>query len=217
MKEIKDLDFQITKDSLDTIKKISNNMEGKTFHYHTHILYDIRTCIGNSYKTYLEIGSYAGGSMSLMSSHKFPTKCYTVDIGYPMSQDIVENNVKKFKNPNSSFKYFKGNSQDKKIIDAVRNEVKEIDILFIDGDHSKIGVLSDFANYSDLVNDGGYIIFDDYLDYEFSPEVRVAVDEIVKGMNTNEYEIIGSLKYDLLSEFTKMDTNSLFVIKKIKK
>jgi cephalosporin hydroxylase len=191
-------------------------MEGKTFHYHTHILHDIRTSLGDSVKTYLEIGSYAGGSMSFMSSHIYPTKCYTVDLGYPMSQDIVERNVERFKNHNSSFRYFMGDSQDKGVIDIVRNEVKKIDILFIDGDHSRKGVLSDFTYYSDLVNIGGYIVFDDYLDYEFSPEVRGAVDEIVKEMNTDEYEIIGSLKYDLLSEFTKMDTNNLFVVKKIK-
>ena len=216
MKEDKKIDFEITKNSLDILKDISSKMEGKTFHYHTHILHDIRTNLGDSIKTYLEIGSYAGGSMSLMSSHVFPTKCYTVDLGYPMSQDIVERNVSTFKNPNSSFKYFRGNSQDSKLIEIVRSEVKEIDILFVDGDHSRIGVLSDFAYYSDLVNPGGYIIFDDYLDYEFSPEVRGAVDEIVREMNSDEYEIIGSLKYGLLNEFTQMDANSLFVIKKIK-
>ena len=38
-------------------KYISKNMEGKTFHHHYHILYDIRTLLGKEKKIYTEIGT----------------------------------------------------------------------------------------------------------------------------------------------------------------
>jgi cephalosporin hydroxylase len=214
MKEDKKHTFQITKESLSKLEYISQNMENKTFHKHTHILYDIRTELGESPITYLEIGSYAGGSISLMSSHDYPTNCYSLDLGSPISPDVVERNVSKFKNEKSTFKYFQGNSQDSSIINLVNSQIKEVDILFIDGDHSRSGVFNDFKNYSELVKKGGYIAFDDYLDYQYSPEVRDAVDTIVSNLSNDEYDVIGSLKYEILKEYTHMDGNNIFIIKK---
>jgi cephalosporin hydroxylase len=207
--------FIITKNSLSKNKEISNNMEGSTFHFHTHILYDIRTSLGEEEKTYLEIGSYAGGSQSLISSHNYKTNCYTIDLGEPISKDIVIRNVDKFKNIKNTFKYYQGNSQDINIVNQVKTDLKNVDILFIDGDHSRQGVLLDFKNYSDLVVNGGYIAFDDYLDFEHSPQVKGAVDEIVSGLNLNEYKIIGSIKYDLIKEFTHFESNSIFLLQKL--
>jgi cephalosporin hydroxylase len=206
--------FEITKESLLKLNEISQTMEGTTFHKHTHILYDIRTEFGDKPITYLEIGSYAGASISLISSHKYPTNCFTLDLGTPISSDIVKRNVSKFKNEQSSFDYMQGNSQDINIINHVKNEIKEIDILFIDGDHSKNGVFEDFNNYSSLVKNGGYIAFDDYLDHQYSPEVHGAVNEIVSKLNTEEYDIIGTLTYDLLKDFTDFDSNNIFLLKK---
>ena len=214
MKDV-NYNFIITKISLSKNKEISNNMEGSTFHFHTHILYDIRTSLGEEEKTYLEIGSYAGGSQSLISSHNYKTNCYTIDLGEPISKDIVIRNVDKFKNIKNTFKYYQGNSQDINIVNQVKTDLKNVDILFIDGDHSRQGVLLDFKNYSDLVVNGGYIAFDDYLDFEHSPQVKGAVDEIVSGLNLNEYKIIGSIKYDLIKEFTDFESNSIFLLQKL--
>ena len=214
MKEDKKHTIQITKESLSKLEYISQNMENKTFHKHIHILYDIRTELGESPVIYLEIGSYAGGSISLISSHEYPTNCYSLDLGSPISPDVVERNVTKFKNEKSTFKYFQGNSQDGSIVNLINSQIKEVDILFIDGDHSRTGVFNDFKNYSELVKKGGYIAFDDYLDYQYSPEVRDAVDTIVSNLSNDEYDIIGSLKYDLLKEFTEMESNNIFLIKK---
>lgn len=190
-------------------------MEGKTFHFHTHILYDIRTLLGKECKKYVEIGSYCGGSASLISSHPYKTECYCIDLGDPIPKEIVERNVNKFKTPDNEFRYIQGNSQSLEIIDIVKNDIKDIDILFIDGDHSKNGATKDYLNYACLVNKGGYIIFDDYMDSFDSPEVKIAVDEIVDSIDTSQYEIIGSLQYDILKEFTDFDSSNLFIIKKI--
>ena len=208
--------FKITKESLLKNREISEKMEGKTFHLHTHILYDIRTAMGNIRNIkYLEIGSYSGGSISLMSSHPYPTDCYTIDLGYPIEKEVVERNVKKFKNKQSSFSYIQGNSQSPEIVNLIKNTIGEIDILFIDGDHSKNGATLDYLNYSTILKSGGWIIFDDYMDSVHSPEVNYAVNDIIKSIDPEKYIPIGSIKYDLLKEFSDLDTSNLYIIKKL--
>jgi predicted O-methyltransferase YrrM len=208
--------FKITKESLLKNREISEKMEGKTFHLHTHILYDIRTSMGDTQNIkYLEIGSYSGGSVSLMSSHPYPTDCYSVDLGYPIEKETVENNVKRFKNEKSSFSYIKGNSQSYEIINHIKNNVFEVDILFIDGDHSKRGATLDYLNYSTILKKGGYLIFDDYMDSVHSPEVKYAVDDIIKTIDIEKYLIIGSIKYDILKEFSDLNSSNLYIIKKL--
>lgn len=207
--------FKITKKSLDINRDISKKMEGKTFHFHTHILYDIRTSLGKEkIIKYFEIGAYAGGSASLMSSHPYPTDCYSLDLSYPIDKEIVEKNVERFKNPINTFQYIKGNSQSNETIEKIKESVGNIDILFIDGDHSKKGATLDYTNYSVLLNSGGYLIFDDYLDHKDSPEVKIAVDEIVSSDESKKYDIIGSIKYDILKEFTEMESSNLFIMRK---
>ncbi len=207
--------FKITNESLRVIQKISENMEGSTFHFHTHILYDIRTSLGENKIKYLEIGAYSGGSVSLVSSHYYPSECYSLDLGYPIEKKVVERNVEKFKNRKSSFRYIEGNSQSIDILEYVKDKIKEIDMLFIDGDHSKSGATKDFLNYSPLVKKGGYVIFDDYLDLVDSPEVKEAVNDIVNSLPDNMYEIIGSLNYDLIPTFTNLPGSNLFILRKI--
>jgi len=201
-----------TSDSLEKIKYIANTMASSTFHFHTHLLYDIRTLLGDSTKTYLEIGSFAGASLSLVASHPYTTKCYNIDLGYPIASHIVEANVATYKNQESTFQYCQGNSQDASVIRKVAEEVGEVDLLFIDGDHSRRGVLADFHNYGSLVKEGGYIVFDDYLDHKDSPEVRGAVDEIVKQLDQEEYDVIGTLRYPLLETFSTFDSSNLFIL-----
>lgn len=216
MKEIKKLDFEITSTSINKIKEIKENMNMGTFHFHTHILYDIRSSFDTDDEViYMEIGTYAGASSSLIASHPNKTKCFALDLGYPIKKEIVEKNVDKFKNPESTFLYIQGNSMDKQIVEKAYSLVPYVNILFIDGDHSRIGVFSDFENYSGLVKKNGYICFDDYLDSQHSPEVYSAVNDLVSILNPNEYEIIGSIKYDLISSFTNMESNNIFIIKKL--
>ena len=62
--------FTITKTSLEKVNYIINNMENKSFHNHYHILYDICDSFNHNEIKYLEIGSYAGGSASLVASNE---------------------------------------------------------------------------------------------------------------------------------------------------
>jgi homoserine dehydrogenase len=92
-----------------------------------------------------------------------------------------------------------------------------VDVLFIDGDHQYDGVIKDFNNYKDFVVKGGYIIFDDYQDYIHSPEVKKAVDDLVGGLNVLEYEILGSIEYDLISKTNvpELSSSNEFILKKL--
>lgn len=193
--------FNITQDSIDKSNAIIKNMEGKSFHNHFHILYDIIDSLNKDNVIYLEIGSYCGGSASLVSTNKKVSKVYSVDIGRPYTlKEFSIRNVNKFKHSNCVYEYFHGSSQSNDIISRVKSTVSEVDVLFIDGDHSYEAVIKDFNNYKDLVCKGGFIIFDDYHDKRSSPNVFRAVNNIVKSLSCNEYETIGSLKYDLLSK-----------------
>jgi predicted O-methyltransferase YrrM len=50
---------------------------------------------------------------------------------------------------------------------------KEIDLLFIDGDHTYEGVRQDFEAYAPLVKPSGLIVFHDILPHPFAPECKV--------------------------------------------
>ena len=83
--------------------------------------------------------------------------------------------------------------------------------MFIDGAHDYNGLINDWKNYNDFVNSGGYIIFDDYNDHKYSPEVKLAVDEIMKNIDTSKYEIIGSPKNTL--DDTSVGYNNTYGLK----
>ena len=184
-----------TSDSDNILKKISNEMYGKTFHHHYHILYDIRTLLGSNKKIYTEIGTFCGGSCSLMLQHKYETEIHCIDPLHIIQnqEQILKQNIQKFNVHNYKFNIHKHLSTDKILIDYLKSINFRTDILFIDGDHMFQSVVSDFYCFKDFVNPGGFIIFDDYFDYKYSPEVRGAVDSIVKNINPSEYTIVGTL------------------------
>jgi hypothetical protein len=190
-------------------------MKGTSFHDHYHVLFDLRSSIDKETINYLEIGAYAGGSASLMASHPKHTNVYSVDLGQPIPRTMVEENIQIFKNPVSQFLYFEGSSHDDRIINQVHRAVKEVDILFIDGDHTFDGVIQDFNAFKDMVLPNGYIVFDDYMDWQHSPDVQVAVDHLEKNGMFAEYEIIGSLKYEALEHSnTQIESSNEFILRK---
>jgi cephalosporin hydroxylase len=191
--------------SNDIVKTISNTMHGKTFHHHYHILYDIRTLLGNQKKIYTEIGTFCGGSLSLMLNHIFPTEINCIDPLHVYNDqfDIVNMNIKKFNIHNYNVNIHRNFSNDPQFIQYLKSINFTTDILFIDGDHTYNGVINDFNIFSEFVNNGGFIVFDDYFDYKYSPEVRSAVDNIIKNIDINKYEVYGTIKniknsYDIL-------------------
>jgi hypothetical protein len=69
--------------------------------------------------------------------------------------------------------------------------------------------------YKDLVNVGGYIVFDDYYDDVHSPDVKKALDEIILP-NLVDFEIIGTLENTLGAYPSELKDGNCFIIKKVK-
>lgn len=197
-----------TEESLNILRTISDKMYEKTFHHHSHILYDL-PIKENGY--YVEIGCYAGATACLMLQKK-NINVVSIDLGYPIPPELVKQNVDMFNINKNHFNYIQGNSQTKVTKDKLKEITEHIDILFIDGDHSFDGVLKDFNLYQDMVSIGGWIVFDDYNDKTHSPEVKPAVDSIVK--NISGYEIIGTFKNCFGARPNTLTDGNCFVIRK---
>jgi predicted O-methyltransferase YrrM len=203
-----------TQTSLNEVEIISNEINNQTFHHHYHILYDIANSYPDNYKlNYVEIGCYAGGSACLMLQRE-NTNVFSIDLGNPINPEIVKQNINKLNKHNNNYFYIKGSSHDLETLNTLIKYIDEIDVLFIDGDHSYDGVILDFEMYSKLVKNGGYIIFDDYNDYQYSPQVKPAVDNIVSNLK-NSYNIIGTVKNTLGARPEEFIDGNCFIIQKL--
>lgn len=205
----------ITKESLELVQKITQKIP--SFHHHYHILYDISNVIKKETINYVEIGAYAGASATLML-HNPKVNVISIDIGTPVKQEDVYKNISIFFDctDKKRFYYIEGSSHLEETKLKLLNKIKEIDIIFIDGDHSYDSVIKDFEMYSDLVSENGYIIFDDY-HCDVCTQVRPSVDFIVSNLKTNQFEVIGSLPntFDAHPEYFK--SNNCFVLRKNEK
>jgi cephalosporin hydroxylase len=133
-------------------------------------------------------------------------------------EKIANDNMNNFNVNKYDCKILKGNSRSTKIYDQVCEEFPNgIDLLFIDGDHTRKGVTSDFEMYFPLVNAGGYIVFDDYLPFRYNNKDRQcprAINDLVKKYENN-LQVIGLI--DDLVECNKIrnrkqDKNISFIV-----
>lgn len=198
------------------ILDISNNMYGKTFHHHNHILYDLRDLLGQTSKVYMEIGTFNGGSLSLMLQNPLPTTLYCIDpLNYmPNQKEMLEKNLCKFNKYNHNVHIIQ------KLSDHAIQDVSHVavDILYIDGAHDYNSVKQDFMKYEGLVTIGGFIVFDDYLDSQHSPGVKRAVDFIVAYLVKSNYEVIGCIENtkNAFGNGIKSNLLNVFILKKIR-
>ena len=112
-------------------------------------------------KNVLEIGTANGGTLYLFS--RIINKN-----GMIVSLDWVhpkwkQNFYKSFALSKQQIFLVSGNSHKKQNLEKVKKIIgnKKFDMLFIDGDHSYMGVKSDFDMYKSLVKNGGIIAFHD--------------------------------------------------------
>jgi predicted O-methyltransferase YrrM len=203
-----------TKESLELGENITQKIP--SFHHHYHILYDISNVIKKEKINYVEIGAYAGASATLML-HNPKVNVVSIDIGNPVKQEDVHENISIFFDcTDKRFCYIEGSSHLEETKLKLLNKIKEIDILFIDGDHSYDSVIKDFEMYSVLVSKNGYIIFDDY-HCDICIQVRPAVDFIVSNFKKNEFEVIGSLLNTFNAYPESFKSNNCFVLRKNEK
>jgi GT2 family glycosyltransferase len=122
----------------------------------------------------LEIGTYRGGTTTLWAKMVEPNngKVYCVDQRFNWDSFWEANFFYKgqvYENiPQRKFiNEIQGSSHDIDIKNRVYNEVEQVNLLFIDGDHSYEGVKDDFNSFSQLVKPGGFVIFHDIVDSEY--------------------------------------------------
>ena len=123
----------------------------------------------NDKKVYVEIGSRYGGSLSyfgkLMPKN---SKLIAIDLpngpwGHANSEISLNGVAENLRADGYQVDLIFGNSKCKetedRLISSLNNQ--QIDILFIDGDHSLLGVASDINMYTKYVKQGGIVIFHD--------------------------------------------------------
>ncbi|QDI04776.1 class I SAM-dependent methyltransferase [Xanthomonas cerealis pv. cerealis] len=71
------------------------------------------------------------------------------------------------------------------------NMKPEVALLHIDGGHTGRNVLLDFLLYGPSVISGGFVVFDDYGDHKYSPEVGPAVDLLRATGYFNGFHVLG--------------------------
>lgn len=136
----------------------------------------------------LEIGSFFGATLwSFIMNCPYLEKIVSVDLPIPPSDGRYLQMVESRKLWDTWIKKpvsIQGDSHDADIIVSAHKEFpdRDVDILFIDGDHSYEGVRADYYNYQPLVRKGGLIVFHDSVGY---PTVRQFTNEL-KG---NTFEI----------------------------
>ncbi len=121
----------------------------------------------------LEIGCYAGVTSAIICKARPQCTMVCIDIS-PAYKEFKYN-----KQPNQFL--FVGDSRD-----VLKIFTKQFDVIFIDGDHGRNGVLADLNSSVMLIKDGGIICGHDY-DISSCPDVKPTVDEWCK---QNGYQLI---------------------------
>lgn len=109
------------------------------------------------FKSYLEIGSYAGESLDyLATAMETNAKIVLVDLGdNPSARKELLNKIEGYENSehlNFNITLVSGDSRDPLVIDKVRElcPARAFDLCFIDGCHDFEYVVSDLANYGPM-------------------------------------------------------------------
>lgn len=127
-----------------------------------------RLALSSNVRVCLEIGSYLGASAYFISaalSNKNNGKLFCIDT---WNNDAMSEGVKdtygSFIWNISPFRSFifavRGFSVE--VVEHVANETQELDLLFIDGDHSYKGVKADWEAYRRFLKPGSIVVFHDW-------------------------------------------------------
>ena len=169
-----------------------------TFHDYVHLVHVLRSSLvpARTMATYVEIGVWKGATSIFMSRHPQATKVVGIDGFFFEKQREEAEGYRKALQGNVSIQWIKSDSRIAVPELQTRLNGSTIDILLIDGDHSEPGARTDFERYMPLVSHGGYIVFDDFFDYQFSAGVRFAVLRMIQEgrINLNDFDIFGSVE-----------------------
>jgi len=169
-------------------KEIEDNVEGRIPHHKTVVLNILVKRL--DIKTYLDVGTHNGGSMSyVVNQHKGPVDCYGIDLFEDIknnrdniSFDKASKNIHKNNKSKSSVTLIKGDCLEENTF----NQFKDIkfDLIFLDALMGE-GVRSNVVDYGKFLKKGGILVFDDY-ESRYKSIVKAA-DEL----NREYFEEIG--------------------------
>jgi predicted O-methyltransferase YrrM len=223
-----EMEQKLIEESVSIVEKLRGGIQkpARIPHNHINALYVLREEMGDKCKNYLEIGTLWGSSMltAMQSEHK--CNFYGIDLfGHflplnatkPRDMLSVESTSKIIDSLNKhghEYQLFKGDSSSDEMISNIKDKIKGgVDLFFVDGDHTTEGGMKDFNNYKDLMNSGGYIVFDDY---GFIKEVRDGVDS----MDFEGFEVVGRIPSSVRNSnmnwpnYVGNNENACFIIKK---
>jgi predicted O-methyltransferase YrrM len=111
----------------------------------------------------LEIGTFAGGTLFLLSRFSSPTATvFSIDLPRLMTcwRPMV---YKSFARDHQRIHVIRSDSHDARTLARIKKTLngRNVDCLFIDGDHTYQGVRKDFDMYAPLVRKGGIVSFHD--------------------------------------------------------
>lgn len=180
------------KNIVDNLTHISNLMNGRSCFNaslepgkgSSFVIYSLQgyfELISKSFTSYLEVGCLYGGSLCALAHSGFKGTAYGCDIfegyygnfndkDYPnvpkTSKDhmsVVKNNVQNMNNNSIDLHLIKGSSLDNEYQKVFQQKnIKNLDVLYIDGLHTTKGCSADWDLYSPCVKKGGIILIDNY-------------------------------------------------------
>jgi predicted O-methyltransferase YrrM len=140
-------------------------------------------------KTIVEIGTCNGGTLFIWSN--IASECViTCDLNVSKIRDKL---YSAFPPPDSGCEVIPlaGDSHKQEFLEKVKQSLngRQVDFLFIDGDHTEEGVRSDYNMYSPLVRSGGIIAFHDILEKQPVPGNQVFYfwEQIKQTTNSEEF------------------------------
>jgi predicted O-methyltransferase YrrM len=117
-------------------------------------------------KLVLEIGTCGGGTLYLFSTVFKPELIISVDLpGGPFGGGYAEERITLYESF-GNVKLIRDDSHKQSTLDKVKELLngKQLDMLFIDGDHTYDGIKKDFETYESFVKKEGVIVFHDIND-----------------------------------------------------
>jgi precorrin-6B methylase 2 len=197
------------------------NQSEISFHEHAHILYNIREAISVREAVFVEIGVWKAATSIFMSRHPRKTNVIGIDgFFFERQYEEVDKNRETFKGQ-GRIDLIRGDSNTS--IPALKELLKErsISILYIDGDRSVEGVISDFKLYEPLVAGNGFIVFGGFMDSLSSGGVRQAIVQMIRDdkINLLKFHVIGCLPNNigagsLFPSDWQNITSNLFILQK---
>lgn len=134
------------------------------------LLYDVANSLPDG-STIVELGRMHGGTTIILAAANPLSKVITID-NAPTNDEKLQEQLKQMGLTNVDIVH--GNTQ------THPNEHWDVDMLFIDADHSKRGCLADFYHWFPRVKPGGHIVFHDASGYNSDEGCVEATNELVE-------------------------------------